>query len=243
MPRSGTTLVEQILSSHPAVYGAGELKDIGELANSLPGMIGTNKPFPQNIALLTRVHLDRLATTYLDRLRELSPDALRVTDKMLGFIYLGLIELILPGARVIHCVRDPQDTCLSAYFQDFSESHPYAYDLHNLGVYYSGYRRIMNNWKNVLINVRMMEVSYEELVRNQEAVSRRMIDFCDLPWDDRCLQFHENRRYVATASYDQVRQPMYRSSVGRWKNYERHLNKLKAALALQPGPVKHPEQS
>lgn len=232
MPRSGTTLVEQILASHPAVYGAGELSDIGDLAQTLPEMLGTNKTFPQNITLLTSEHLDRLAAAYLGRLEKMAPDAERVTDKMLGFIYLGLIELMLPGARVIHCVRDPLDTCLSAYFQDFSESHPYAYDLRDLGVYYSGYRKIMNNWNNVLINTRMMEVRYEELVNDQETVSRRLVEFCGLPWDDRCLHFHENTRYIATASYDQVRRPMYTSSAGRWKNYDRHLAELKAALNL-----------
>jgi len=229
MPRSGTTLVEQILSSHPDVHGAGELADIGEMAESLPARLGTQLQFPQCLSHVTTAHLDQLATGYLDTLERLSPDARRVTDKMLGFIYLGLIELVLPGARIIHCVRDPMDTCLSGYFQDFSRSHPYSYDLHNLGVYYRSYQKIMHNWKNVL-SLPIMEVQYEDMVTNQEVTSRKVIDFCGLEWDERCLDFHKNERFVGTASYNQVRRPMYKTSLGRWKKYEQFLEPLKKAL-------------
>ncbi|HHH43379.1 MAG TPA: sulfotransferase family protein [Gammaproteobacteria bacterium] len=231
MPRSGTTLVEQILSSHPAVHGAGELPDIGQMAERLPAMLGTRKRFPQCLSLVTASHLDELAGTYLARLAKLSPDARRVTDKMLGFMYLGLIQLVFPSARVIHCKRDPLDTCLSGYFQDFSSAHPYSYDLYNLGVYYRGYEKIMQNWRNVL-SIPMLEVQYEEMVVDQENVSRRLIEFCGLEWDDRCLKFHENERFVGTASYDQVRRPIYTSSVRRWENYEKYIGPLREALEL-----------
>jgi hypothetical protein len=148
---------------------------------------------------------------------------------MLGFFYLGLIELMFPSARVIHCVRDPLDTCLSGYFQDFSRNHPYSYNLEHLGVYYKGYQKIMQLWKNVL-SIPMLEVNYEDLVANQEAVSKKLIEFCGLEWDERCLRFHENTRYVATASFDQVRRPMYNSSAGRWKYYEEFIGPLRKAL-------------
>ncbi|MEE8428711.1 MAG: sulfotransferase, partial [Gammaproteobacteria bacterium] len=157
-------------------------------------------------------------------------DAVRVIDKMPGnFMHLGLIELLFPDARVIHCQRDSLDTCLSCYFQDFSRSHPYSYQLSNLGVFYKGYRRVMRHWKG-LLTIPMMEVQYEDLVANQESVSRQLVDFCGLEWHEGCLQFHNTERFVGTASYDQVRQPMYNRSVGRWKNYEHHLGPLREAL-------------
>jgi tetratricopeptide (TPR) repeat protein len=231
MPRSGTTLVEQIFASHPAVFGAGELPDIGQMADRLPALLGTQKQFPQCLSLVNTEQLDKLATAYLARLEKLSPDAERVTDKMLGFMYLGLIQLVLPSARVIHCKRDPLDTCLSGYFQDFSSAHPYSYDLYNLGVYYRGYEKIMQNWSNVL-SLPILDVQYEDMVADQEAVSRKLIEFCGLEWDDSCLRFHENERFVGTASYDQVRRPMYSSSVGRWKNYDKFIGPLREALDL-----------
>jgi len=231
MPRSGTTLVEQILASHPAVFGAGELPDIGQMAERLPALLGTQKQFPQCLSLVNQEQLDTLATAYLARLEKLSPDAEHVTDKMLGFMYLGLIQLVLPHARVIHCRRDPLDTCLSGYFQDFSSAHPYSYDLYNLGVYYRGYEKIMQNWRNVL-SLPVLEVQYEDMVADQEAVSRKLIEFCGLEWNDSCLRFHEHERFVGTASYDQVRQPIYSSSVGRWKNYEKFIGPLREALDL-----------
>jgi len=229
MPRSGTTLVEQIISSHPDVYGAGELTDIGDLANNLPARLGTQLPFPQCLSEVTTANLDSMATSYLGTIDKLSSGESHITDKMLGFIYLGLIELMLPHARVIHCMRDPLDTCMSIYFKDFATSHPYAYDLEHLGMYYQGYRKIMHNWKNIL-NIPIMDVQYEDLVANQEEVSRKLIEFCRLDWNDQCLRFHENKRFVSTASFEQVRRPMYTTSSGRWKNYEQFLDPLKDAL-------------
>ena len=167
---------------------------------------------------------------YLERLASLSHEALRVTDKMpSNFKHLGLIALLFPKAYVIHCVRDPLDTCLSCYFQHFTASLTYASDLEHLGAFYSQYQRLMRHWEDVL-DINMLQVDYEALIANQESVSRKMIEFCDLAWDDHCLDFHNTQRVVTTASYDKVRRPLYASSVKRWKHYERHLEPLKSAL-------------
>lgn len=231
MPRSGTSLVEQIVASHPEVFGAGELNDIGELVRALPTGL-----FPHRIASIGREVVDDLARRYLARLEELGGGAPRVTDKLPGnFLYLGLIDVMLPDARVIHCVRDPMDTCLSIYLQGFSNGHPYATDLMNIAAYYNDYLRLMEHWKGVL-DIRMLEVDYRDLVTNQERVSRELIAFCGLEWDDRCLRFHETERAVATASYDQVRKPVYTKSLDRWKNYEQHIGPLREALARSREP-------
>ena len=231
VPRSGTSLVEQILASHPQVYGAGELEEITRIDASLMARFGTDAPSPQYETVLTQETCDALSLRYLDRLAEISHDAPRVTDKMpANYLHLGLINLLFPKARVIHCVRDPLDTCLSCYFQQFSASNFYAYDLRHLGAYYRQYQRLMRHWEGVL-DIAVMKVSYEELVADLEGVSRAMLEFCGLAWDERCLHFYDTKRVVATASQDQVRQPLYRQSVGRWKNYESYLGPLKEALA------------
>lgn len=230
MPRSGTTLVEQILASHPQVYGAGELKDVFGLMADLPGLLGSREPYPQCLRQLTPSALDVLARRYLDRLASLSAVAARVTDKLpANFLHLGLIELLFPAARIIHCVRDPRDTCLSCYFQDFGARHAYSADLAHLGAYYRQYERLMAHWKTV-IQLPFLEIRYENMVEDQETWSRRLLEFCGLPWDDRCLRFYESGRAVNTASYDQVRRPMYKTSAGKWKHYEPYLEPLLKAL-------------
>lgn len=230
MVRSGTSLIEQILASHPDIYGAGELADIYQISNFLPGMLGADIPYPECMSQLSQEHVDNLAQRYLDHLIQISPNAKRVVDKLPGnFMHLGLIESLFPDAHVIHCMRNPVDTCLSAYFQDFSSNHPYAYDLSNLGAFYRGYLKVMEHWREVL-HIPLLEINYEDLIADQEQVSRMLVEFCGLEWDESCLQFHKSKRLVRTASYDQVNRPLYKQSVSRWKNYESHLESLLSAL-------------
>lgn len=226
MPRSGTSLVEQILASHSDVHGAGELNLFNKLTRMLPSMLQTTAPYPACVEQLRETHLDTLAQDYVTFLRHEDAHAARITDKMPhNFMHLGLISMIFPNARIIHCVRDARDTCLSIYFQQFSGGHPYATDLSNIGWHYRKYRELMAHWEGTL-KIRMLSVHYEELVADPEPVARRMIEFCGLQWDDRCLRFHESDRTVATASYDQVREPVHGRAVGRWKHYEQYLEPL-----------------
>jgi len=231
MPRSGTTLVEQILASHSQVCGAGELNDINLIAATLSQTGKQQHKYPEGMRSIATKELDRLAEGYLAKLRSFSSDALRITDKMPhNFLNVGLIAQLFPRARIIHCMRNPVDTCLSIYFQKFSRVHDYATDLVSLGAFYCAYRKLIKHWQHVL-DLPFMEISYEGLVSDQSAVSRKMIEFCGLEWEDQCLQFHKTRRSVTTASYDQVRTPIYTQSVERWRNYEDYLAPLKKALA------------
>jgi tetratricopeptide (TPR) repeat protein len=231
MPRSGTTLTEQILASHPDVCGLGEVSVFPSIIRDLQLYLGAGTSYPENLRHLTPSILDSMATTYLECIRALClNNALRVTDKTLvNFLYIGLILQIFPKAKIIHCARDPRDTCLSIFFQQFDESHHYASRLENLGHYYSQYRRVMNHWKSILGDS-ILEIKYEDMVNNQEEKSRELVDFAGLEWDERVLKFYESRRSVATASYDQVRQKIYTGSKARWKNYEKHIEPLVKAL-------------
>jgi len=211
MLRSGTTLAEQILASHPAVYGAGELTFWGRrIDTSDAALVGDGNE-------------------YLQLLLRLSADAARVVDKFpTNFLFLGLIHAALPHARIIHMRRNPIDTCLSIYFQHFEAANTQANDLDDLAHYYREYRRLMRHWRAVLPSGAMLEVPYEGLVQDLEVWSRRMLDFIELPWDPRCLEFHRTARTVVTASRWQVRQKISTSSVGRWRNYERFVGPLKS---------------
>jgi tetratricopeptide (TPR) repeat protein len=230
MMRSGTTLAEQILASHPTVHGSGELRAMYDLAATLPRRLGTDDSYPECLARLDATAARDMAQEYLQTLRVLGGPAQRVVDKMpFNFLRLGIIAALFPRARIIHCVRDPADTCLSCYFQYFSPSYPFTYDLRHLGQYYREYERLMEHWKQVL-PVPMFELQYEELIQDAEGTTRRLVAFCGLEWDERCLRFHETQRVVRTASALQVRQGMYRSSVGRWKRYQAHLQPLLEVL-------------
>lgn len=233
MPRSGTSLVEQIIACHPLAYGAGELNNINDIAGNIQKTLDTKTPYPECITSIPSSGLDQLATQYLNALNELSADANIVTDKMpSNFKHMGFIQLLFPHSRVIHCTRDPIDTCLSIYFQSFSDTHTYATDLSDIGHFYSTYRLLMEHWKEVL-SLPVLEVSYEELVNNQEMVTRKIIAFCGLPWDKQCLSFHRSKRYTATASSDQVRKPIYTSSIKKWERYEPYIGELKKALSTR----------
>lgn len=226
MPRSGTTLVEQILASHPQVHGAGEL-------STLRLIVEGSGTFPDFMQSVSREDLARLGRAYLARVTPLAQGKSRLVDKMPGnFFYSGLIPLILPGARIIHCRRDPVDTCLSCYTKQFAGEQPFAYDLTELGTFYRAYEKLMTHWRDVLPPAHFIEVDYEAVVDDLEGEARRMVDFLGLPWDDACLKFHENRRVVRTASVNQVRQPVYATSKCRWRRYADHLGPLLAALGI-----------
>jgi len=229
MPRSGTSLVEQILASHPDVFGAGELKDLSNLTNKICAA-GSSRKFPAGIADLDSEALEDLGKQYIAGIRNHSPDAKYITDKMPpNFFRIGLIRVILPNARIIHCTRDPMDNCLSLFKCYFSEGHTYSYDMTELGCYYNLYLDLMEYWRNTLPGF-IYDQSYERLVADQEYQTRQLLDYCNLPWDDACLDFHKTRRKVGNASNAQFRRPIYKDSVNLWKRYEQQLEPLSTAI-------------
>jgi tetratricopeptide (TPR) repeat protein len=210
MPRSGTTLIEQILASHPKVFGAGELRVMANLAERVRGPGGM--ALPEAAATMSGEDLRRLGGEYLRAVRRLAPAAERITDKMPGnFVLAGLIHLALPNARIIHVGRDVRDTALSCFSLLFGRGHEFTYDLAELGRYCGAYRRLMDHWRDVMPGV-MLEVHYEGVVADLEAQARRIVAHCGLEWDAACLEFYRTERSVRTASTNQVRQPIYRSS-------------------------------
>jgi len=232
MPRSGTSLVEQIIASHQQVFGAGELAEIDYLSNQLSEQSVGAAPYPRCLFETSGESMDQVADSYLAKLDELASDdrMIRVTDKMpQNFVHLGLIQQLFPGARIIHTMRNPFDTCLSCYFTNFAGYLPFTYDLAQLGRYYNQYRRLMAHWRRV-IRLPMMEIQYENLVNDPQTYSRELIEFCGLPWDDACLDFHKSKRVVLTASHDQVRRPIYKESIERWRAYEAQLQPLTEVL-------------
>jgi tetratricopeptide (TPR) repeat protein len=228
MPRSGTTLTEQIIASHPDVHGAGELPDMWQITKS---DIGGTRGFPGNILALDHAGLTGWADRYVAGLRQHAPDAPHITDKMpSNFLYIGLIHVMLPNAKIIHVNRNPVDTCLSCLMTLFNKGIKYSYDLAELGGYYIDYARLMDHWRDVLPAGAFLDVQYEDIVADQEAQARRMTGFCGLEWNDACIDFHKHERSVRTASWAQVRQPIYKSSVERWRPYEKYLGPLLDAL-------------
>jgi tetratricopeptide (TPR) repeat protein len=229
MPRSGSTLIEQILASHPQVFGGGERLDLSAVVEGIGGPL----PFPELFAVATDDQLRRLAAAYLDRIKaaaDFVPNSgLRhITDKMPGnFVMVGVIKMALPNARIIHSRRDPVDTCLSCFSTLFqSAAQCFTYDLGELGRYYRAYDELMRHWCDVLPPGAMLDVQYEKLVTDFEMQARRILAYCGLEWDDACLAFNKTERPVKTASMAQVRQPVYRSSVGRWRPGEALLRPL-----------------
>jgi LPS sulfotransferase NodH len=224
MPRSGTSLVEQILSRHPGIHVCGELGAIGALAGRWQDAAGVVRP-----ADLTQQQLSAAAEEYLRQAG--AGDKGRFTDKMpANFMHLGLIQAMLPGSRVVHCRRDPLDTCLSCYFQDFSAlGLSWSCRLEDIAAYYRSYRELMDHWK-AAIGLPLLEIRYEALVADLEGQVRLLLDFLDLPWEPACLSFQESDRAVITASSDQVRQHLYASSVGRHGAYRKHLAPLLRVL-------------
>jgi tetratricopeptide (TPR) repeat protein len=227
MPRSGTTLTEQIISSHPDAHGAGELPDFLSIVRQ--DIAGNT--FPENVLLLDQPMLTSWGNGYIDRLNRIAPDARRITDKMPGnFLAVGLIHLMLPNAKIIHVRRNPIDTCMSCLTTLFKQGHAFTYDLAELGQYYVDYARLMEHWRTLLPSEAFLDVRYEDIVEDQETQSRRILEYCGLEWNDACLDFHKNPRAVSTASMTQVRQRIYTSSVDRWRAYEKFLGPLLDAL-------------
>jgi hypothetical protein len=232
MPRSGTTLVEQILASHPAVFGAGELE---LMPRAVAGLRAAHPEaaFPDLAAMLDDADLRALGARYLAGLDRIAPpEAARVTDKLpLNFVHVGLIHLALPGARLVHVRRDPLDTCVSCYSKLFAGNQPFAYDLGELGRYYRAYTSVMAHWRRVLPPGVLLELDYEAVVADLERAARRLVAHCGLGWDDACLAFHRTERPIRTASALQVRRPLYTEAIGRAAAYAPWLAPLIAALS------------
>jgi tetratricopeptide (TPR) repeat protein len=227
MPRSGTTLIEQVLCSHPDVHGAGELRDFHAVLSAHPG-VGPMQQAAHWAPRLSEADYSEIGAAYLDRLRQHHPSALRITDKMPGnFHYLGFICRALPSAHIIHSMRDPMDACLSNYTRLFNENMEFAYDLGELGRYYNRCIQIMQHWQSLLPSDRILHLPYEQMVANLPDRARQIIAHIGLNWDDACLKFYENRRPIRTASVAQVRKPIYATSVGRWRIYGERLQSLR----------------
>jgi tetratricopeptide (TPR) repeat protein len=230
MPRSGTTLTEQIIASHSQVFGAGELQDLLRIAGKPPG--SKLSGFPRSFEECTSSLLTATGDAYADGLRKRAPDAQRITDKMpANFQVVGLIHLALPNAKIVHVRRNPVDTCLSNFSKNFAHSNqPQSYDLEELGLYYRQYHELMAHWRKVLPTDAWYEVDYENLVQDTDAQARKLIEYCGLEWEPQCLDFHTTKRAVKTASVTQVRQPIYKTSVERWRSYSDQLGPLFDAL-------------
>ena len=239
MPRSGTSLVEQMLASHPRVMGAGEQPYLERLALGLAVRLETEDSYPECAARIDALQARALGEDYVAALlsERSGPGpgvrAARVTDKMpSNYLHLGLAAIALPNVRVVHCQRGAMDTCLSIYSRQFTHRQGYAYthDLEDIAAEYRAYHRLMTHWRSML-GSRMLEVRYEDLLSETEPTLRSLLDFCGLPWDERCLRFHESPRVVRTASNWQVRQPLYQHAVERWRRYRTELEPLRQALA------------
>lgn len=228
MPRSGTTLVEQIISSHPKVFGAGELYNIPKTIKSVDNESKENIPYPECMKSLNEKTVLKYSEEVLEGVKEFSKDNnyQHITDKMPGnFTNIGFINTLFKSPRIIHCKRNALDTCTSIYFTYLTVGHHYSFNLIDLGQYYLEYEKIMSHWNNIFKD-KIFEVDYETLVENQEEVSRQLLEYIGLDWDNRCLNFENNIRAVRTASNLQVRKPMYKSSLNKWKRYEKGLRPL-----------------
>jgi Flp pilus assembly protein TadD len=252
MPRSGTSLTEQILASHSQVYGAGELTTFRDVVRNTYSSPGENKPWspleiidtdpsvdqqcmvPKNWDSITAGQLSDIGSQYLETIRSLDGQAQRISDKMpYNYFLAPLIAKVFPRGRIIHCRRHPLDTCLSCYFQNFTGGSEFSFDLRDLGDFYRNYLKLMAHWRDTL-QVPMLDVNYEQLVNDPEPGVRAILEFCGLEWEPECLKFHKSKRAINTASYQQVRKPIYTRSAGRWKNYEKHLAPLVDALRIDP---------
>lgn len=240
LPRSGSTLIEQILSSHSMVDGTHELRDLGMTVRSDRITGAFNPRYPKNLENIDGGGFRRLGGEYIRRTRRYRGERPFFTDKNPNnYVHAGLIHLILPNAKVIDARRHPLDSCLGSYKQLFAQGQPFSYDLVELGEYYLQYQRLMDHWHAVLPG-RVLAVEYEEVVADLEGQVRRILEYCELPWEDGCLRFHETDRAVRSASSEQVRQPIYSTSVNTWRHYEAHLDPL--IEVLEPLLMELPEK-
>jgi len=231
MPRSGSSLVEQVLATHPQVYGAGETECFYHIIDKVNQALDIR--YPVGFDTLDKQTLQDIAGRYVAELKALAGGEHYITDKNMGsIIHIGLIGVILPKAKIIHCQRDPRDQGLSFFQHDFLNLQPNSYDLADIGRYYRIRQSLMAHWKRLLPG-RIYTVRYEDMVTDLEKSTRKLLEHCGLPFDRTCLAFDETERTVNTASLAQVRRPLYSSSVGRWKNYEKQLQPLISALEME----------
>jgi len=229
MPRSGTSLIEQIISSHSAVFGAGELSNVQIMSNSLQEEEGLDNAYPDCLDEIDVECMNKMAKKLISTTRG-DINSLKVIDKMPhNFHHIGFLHKLLPNAKFINCERAPEDTCLSIYFKHFAGHHPYASNLHDLGIHYCEYERLMKHWMNEL-NIPVLTVKYEDIVSDSKNEVKKILNFIGLEWEDNCMEFHNKKRVVATASYNQVNKKIYSSSIDRWKNYEQYLSELSDVL-------------
>jgi tetratricopeptide (TPR) repeat protein len=237
MPRSGSTLTEQIISAHPKVFGAGEIKNLSFSIAQLRLKYPSLPKFPAMAEAMKPSQFAAVAKSYLSAITQISDSAERVTDKLLtNFFFAGLIHMVFPNAKIVHTRRNPIDSCLSTFTKLFKDDMPHSYDLGELGRYHRKYEDLMAYWHRVLPSDALLSVQYEEMVEDPETNARRVIEFLGLDWDPACLKFHESNRPVKTASVSQVRKPIYKSSVERWRRYGDRLNPLIEALGIQVEP-------
>ena len=231
MPRSGSTLVEQILASHAQIQAGGELGSL-DLAAGVLSMSDREIPWPEYIPSLDEAALRQIAESYIGSLPAIADGKVRIVDNTTGnFAGVALIRLVFPNAKIIHTSRDPVDTCVSCYSKMFQSGYQYSYDLADIGRYYRAYQKLMNHFRTILPPNSMLEVAYEDVVNDLEGQARRLIDYCELQWDERCLSFHETPRPIRTSSAVQVRRPLFRSSLQRWRRFEHGLDPLLRELA------------
>ena len=226
MPRSGTSLIEQILDSHQSIYGAGELKDLSESLESNVKKL-SNEQNLDFIGKAKKSFFEEVCNDYLNKVWELSPNSKYISDKMPGnFFNIGSIYLAFPHAKIIHSMRDPMDSCFSNFTKLFKDDMRFTYNQENIGNYYKDYHTIMEHWRKVLPSDFICHMKYEDMINDTEKEARRLTSFIGLDWDPNCLKFYDNNRNVKTASMMQVRKPIYKSSLARWKNFTKHLKPL-----------------
>lgn len=231
MPRSGTTLVEQILDSHSRVTGCGELRELNAFTNNIPFYYGIDKPYPESLRAMSEANLQDLANRYMRAMLDgVAADQHYAIDKSpFNFYRLGQIYQLFPEAKIIHCTRNPMDICVSVYTNRFPANMYWAHSMEHIGTFYSYYRKVMAHWQEAL-PMPVHTISYETMVAEPKEQTEALLNFLELDWEDACLSFHENKRAVDTASVWQVRQPIHTKSVARWRKYEKELQPFIAAI-------------